>query len=336
MKSVAPVVLACLISTGCFKAPAAPALPARAGTAPRVVRVQVIEEGVPVVREVPLEDYVRATAISEFAPAAGDIAIVERMLEVQAIISRTYAISHLTRHAGEGFDLCATTHCQLYDSRRLQTSRWAQAASDAVDHTAGMVLWFDGQPAQALYHADCGGHTSLPASVWGGINRPYLVALADDDTVAADAHTGWRYRIALGAMTQALNADTRTQIDGRLGSLEIVSRDEAGRAERVAIKAEGSATDRLASVRMVRGEEFRQILARAFGPRAIRSTWFDVQRDDATFTFEGRGFGHGVGLCQAGALARVRAGSTPTEVLAHYYPGATIQRAHSASALSHE
>jgi stage II sporulation protein D len=334
MKPRAAVLLVCLASAGCLAAPASPTLPAPTAASPRAVRVQVIEEGLSVVREVPLEDYVRATAISEFAPAAGDMAIVERMLEVQAIISRTYAVSHLTRHAREGFDLCATTHCQLYEPLRLQTSRWAQAASDAVNHTVGVVLLFDGQPAQALYHADCGGHTSLPASVWGGTNRPYLVSLADDDAVAAGAHASWRYRITLGAMTQALNADPRTQIGGRLAALEIVSRDEAGRAERVAIKVEGAAADRLAAARLVRGEELRQILARAFGPRAVRSTWFDIQRDGAAFTFEGRGYGHGVGLCQAGALARIRAGSTPTQVLAYYYPGAVIQRTHQAS--SHE
>jgi stage II sporulation protein D len=198
-----------------------------------------------------------------------------------------------------------------------------------------MVLWFDGQPAVALYHADCGGHTSLPASVWGGTNRPYLVALADDDSVAAGAHASWQYRVALGPLAQALSADTRTQISGRLSALDIVSRDEAGRAERVAIMSDSS-PDRSGSVRLVRGEELRQILARAFGPRAIRSTWFDVRRDDATFTFEGRGYGHGVGLCQVGALARVRAGSTPAQVLAHYYPGATIQKTQSAYALSHD
>ena len=61
-----------------------------------------------------LEDYVRAAILSEFAPPAGDPGDIERMLEVQAIIARTYAASHLGRHQREGFDLCATTHCQLY------------------------------------------------------------------------------------------------------------------------------------------------------------------------------------------------------------------------------
>ncbi len=84
----------------------------------------------------PLEDYVEATILSEFAPAGGDPAVVERMFEVQAVIGRTYAIGHLGRHAHEGFDLCDRTHCQLYEPARLKTSRWAPQAAEAVRRTA--------------------------------------------------------------------------------------------------------------------------------------------------------------------------------------------------------
>ena len=77
----------------------------------------------------------------------------------------------------------------------------------------------------------------------------------------------------------------------------------------------------------MRGDAFRQALSRAFGPRAIRSTRFDIRRTGATFTFSGRGFGHGVGLCQAGALARLHAGATPADVIRHYYPGTSWLRA---------
>jgi stage II sporulation protein D (peptidoglycan lytic transglycosylase) len=79
---------------------------------------------------------------------------------------------------------------------------------------------------------------------------------------------------------------------------------------------------------VVRGDEFRQVLSRAFGPRAIRSTLFEVRRAGAAFTFSGRGYGHGVGLCQAGALARLRAGATPSDVVRYYYPGTVLEMAH--------
>ena len=144
--------------------------------APASIRVRVLERAKETTRDVPLEDYVEATVLSEFAPAAGDEAVVESMLEVQAVISRTYALAHVGRHAREGFDLCSTTHCQLYEPGRLRTSRWASAAAAAVRQTSGLVLWYDGAPAEALFHADCGGRTSTAFDVWGGPNPPYLRA----------------------------------------------------------------------------------------------------------------------------------------------------------------
>jgi stage II sporulation protein D len=276
-----------------------------------------------VIREVPLEEYVQATAITEVAPAAGDVEAVERMLEVQTIISRTYAVSHLGRHAREGFDLCSTTHCQLFEPRRLSTSRWAGAAATAVTRTAGVVLVFDRQPVQALFHADCGGHTSTSSAVWGGVDRPYLVARPDGGA-AREAHAAWQYDVTAETLTTALAADERTRLMGTVANVEVLSRDGAGRAERVGL--ESRAPSAALESRVVRGDALRQVLTRAFGPRAIRSTRFDVQLTRGTFTFAGRGFGHGVGLCQAGAFARLIAGATPNDVLRFYYPGAVIVR----------
>jgi stage II sporulation protein D len=280
-----------------------------------MVRVGVNESGVTKLRTVPLEEYVEATILSEFAPAGGDPATVERMLEVQAVVGRTYAIGHLGRHARDGYDLCDRTHCQLYQPTRVTTSRWAPQAAEAVRRTASQVLWFDGSPALAVYHADCGGHTSAAAEVWGGTARPYLVSRRDDGA-AAEAHTSWRYEATAGAVRDALNADARTRVGPRLDSIVVVDRDEAGRAERVAIEG--------AEARVVRGETLREVLGASLGARTVKSTWFDVRRDRALFVFEGKGFGHGVGLCQAGALARIRAGAKLSGVLQQYFPGTTL------------
>src|SRR6476620_5998444 len=114
------------------------------------------------------------------------------MFEVQAVIGRTYALAHLGRHAAEGFDVCTTTHCQLFQRSRLQTSRWAPQAAAAARRTSGMALWFGGAPADALFHADCGGRTSRAADVWGGTDRPYLSGITDGGPAEA-AHAAWRY-----------------------------------------------------------------------------------------------------------------------------------------------
>ena len=305
--------------SACLTAPARPGFPTADFTVPRFVRIQLAENSELVVRDVPLEEYVRGTVLSEFAPASGDLASVERMLEVQAIISRSYAAAHLSRHARDGFDLCATTHCQLFDPARLQTSRWAAAAATAVDRTAGVVLEFKGAAAQALFHADCGGRTSTASAVWGGDDRAYLTARADDD-VPAETHARWEYRVERDALAQALDADERATHRRAIDRVDVVRRDESGRAQEVVIGGPSGRTT-------LRGDELRQILARAFGARAIRSTWFDVRREGRAFLFSGRGFGHGVGLCQAGALARIHRGSSVKEILDFYYPGTSLELA---------
>lgn len=283
---------------------------------PSRIRVQLIEHGAPTIKEIALEEYVSAAAVSEFAPPAGEMDLVEKMLEIQTIIGRTYAISHLGRHAREGFDLCPTTHCQLFEPGRLRTSRWAAAAVEAATRTEGQVLRYADQPAEALFHADCGGHTSSASDVWGGPDRAYLVARPDRG-LGEQAHVRWEHRVARAALAKVLQSDPRTRIDGPLTSIAITRRDDAGRAERIEIRARKVR-------REVRGEDFREVLTRAFGARAVRSTWFDVKNVGNDVTFTGRGFGHGVGLCQAGALARLAAGAKPKNVIAFYYPGTIV------------
>jgi stage II sporulation protein D len=313
------------VAAGCFTGPLTPSLPTSTFALPRYVRVRVVERGVPTIKSVRLEEYVQATALSEFAPPAGEMSTVEQMLEVQAIISRTYAVSHMERHGREGFDLCSSTHCQLFEPGRVMTSRWAPAAAEAVDRTAGVVLSFAEQPAEALFHADCGGHTSTPAAIWGGANRPYLLSHVDSGSgFDSETHVAWDYRASIEAIGHALNGDARTEFVGLLTGFTIESRYAAGRAERVAI----TSRDRTSGTRVivVRGEELRQILTREFGARTIRSTLFDVRRDRDTFAFSGRGFGHGVGLCQAGALARLKGGATAAAIFRTYYPGTVLVR----------
>jgi stage II sporulation protein D len=268
----------------------------------------------PVVR-VALEDYVRGAMLSEFAPAAGDPAQVTRMLEVQAVIARTYAIAHRTRHATEGFDLCSTTHCQLYHPEHLEASMWKSQVEDAARRTEGMILLYDGAAARALFHADCGGHTSAASEVWAGPARPYLSARKDDGPAEA-AHAGWRFEPATAALLDALNASATTRVGKTLRTIRVSGRDSGGRATQVRI--EGTRTT------IVRGEELRTVLTRRFGPKSIRSTRFDVVQERDRIVFIGRGYGHGVGLCQAGAYARVKAGARPEQVLARYYPGTRL------------
>lgn len=309
------VLLLVAVCAGCSAPPVKAAFASDRVAVPTRLKVHVAQEKA--IRTVALEDYVRAAVISEYAPPDEDPRLVQQMLEVQAVIARTYAVANRGRHARQGYDLCSTTHCQLYEPSRLKTSRWASYAAIAVRHTAGQLLWHRGLPVNALFHADCGGHTSTSVEAWGGAGFPYLVATADDGP-AKSAHAEWAYRIPLAALSKALNRDTRTAV-GTLRTITIRTRDRSGRAQTLALQGTRE--------RIVRGEDFRSVLTRHFGARAVKSTLFTVRRDGDALTFEGRGFGHGVGLCQTGALARLRSGSSVAAVLKRYYPGTAVATA---------
>jgi stage II sporulation protein D len=280
----------------------------------RDLRVRTTDKGWTVIRMVPVEDYVQATTLSEFAPAAAETSLVERMLEVQSIISRTFALTNRGRHGADGFDLCSSTHCQIYEPGRLKTSRWRGAAETALSKTRGAVLFYESQPAEVVFHSDCGGHTAAAEDVWGGSGRRYLLARPDGEA----GHLKWDYSTSIAQARAALNKDARTSVGQRLDAIEIEKRDKSGRALTVRIRGTRDVS--------VSGEDLRRVLTQAFGERTVRSTLFDVRRSGDKLLFTGRGFGHGVGLCQAGALARLRKGESPEAVLKYYFPGSRLSR----------
>jgi stage II sporulation protein D len=315
---MALAVLAALGLASCTPGPVRvglPGSPTRSRAMP--IRVQVLEGGALAIREVAIEEYVAGTVLAEVHPAPADGPSADRMFEVQAVLARSYAIANRGRHSADGFDLCSTTHCQLYDPARLRTSRWSAAASAAVRRTAGAALWFDGAPARPVFHADCGGHTSSAAAVWGGAAPAYLTAEPDGGP-ARGAHAAWTFETTVSALRAALNADARTAIGARLDRVEIGGRDAAGRAEQIVLRGSRAF--------VVRGEVFRDAVTRALGGKSLRSTLFSVKRTGDRFVFSGKGFGHGVGLCQAGAMARLRAGASPQEVLRFYFPGTSLRK----------
>jgi stage II sporulation protein D len=264
----------------------------------------------------PIEDYVLASVLSEVAPADGNVDVMKRVYEIQAIVARTYASAHLGRHAAEGFDLCDTSHCQLVDLDRPRRSRWVNIAREAVSRTAGRVLYYQNAPASALYHADCGGYLAAAADVWGGPALPYLTA-RPDPLPDGRAHMTWTFTVDGEKLRTALNANPRTAVGTRLDTVDVQSRDESGRAKLVLLNG--------ARAPVVRGEDLRAAVAAALGAGSVRSSRFQVRREGRRFIFTGQGFGHGVGLCQAGAAARAAAGQSVQAILSFYYPGTRLR-----------
>jgi stage II sporulation protein D len=226
-------------------------------------------------------------------------------------------VANRGRHAKEGFDLCDTTHCQLVDLERPRHSRWANIARAAVEATRGTAIFDGDRPASALFHADCGGHRAAASDVWGGSAGAYLSG-GPDPLPSGERHLTWHFAIDREKLRAALNANPRTAVGSRLDTIDVQSRDRSGRARLVVLNGERAP--------LVRGEDFRASMSVALGPRAIRSSRFEVRRAGTTFIFDGEGFGHGVGLCQRGAVVRSVAGQSVKSILQFYFPGTTLKR----------
>ena len=282
------------------------------------VRIRVTDDRGTRVVTMPLDDYVVGAVRAELPPRALQNDVLYRLLQVQAVVSRTYALANIRRHNAEGFDLCDSTHCQLYRSKRA-TETDTDPAARAVATTRGEVITFDGRVIQALFHSSCGGHTTSAGAVWGGTEMPYLRPVPDWFCARPASATNWEFSIDEASLRQALNSDTRTTVGSRLGRIEVIQRDLSGRAELVTIGGTRAP--------VVRADELRAVMRRVFGQRSIRSTWFTVARRGDQFVFTGVGYGHGVGLCQTGASQRAEAGQSPIDIIAHYFPGTRLQAA---------
>ena len=266
-------------------------------------------------RRMALDDYVRGAILPEAALGNLAAGVALRVAQVQAILARTYALSNLDRHADEGFDLCASTHCQVYRDLEDWPAHRVRLAEEAVSSTRNIVVTHAGHPINAVFHADCGGHTSAADVVWSGAAPAYLRGMPDEFCLR-DGSVPWRFETTVSALRRQLNRSVRTRVGRRLDGLVVTGRDAAGRVARVMLRGEHTVE--------VRGEHLRAALVPGFGARSIRSTRFTVRRAGDTVVFEGQGFGHGVGLCQIGARARARAGHSPRAILAHYYPGTSV------------
>lgn len=291
--------------------------PAIAPTSRRPLRVQVREGGRVRTISLQVEEYVRGAILGEAAVTRDDAALAISVFSLQAILARTYAVRNRGRHAAEGFDLCDQTHCQVFRRDDRSHPEWRrQAATDAVTRTAEQVIVHQGRPIQAVFHALCGGHTRDADAVWGGDSVPYLRGVPDPFCLNASG-AAWSFRVTTSALADALNRQDATRV-GRLSRLVQASADTASAPAMVRI--EGGST------KTVRSEVLRAAVNASHGPNALRSPSFSFRREAEVWLFQGRGNGHGVGVCQIGAVARLRTGARVSDVLSAYYPGTTLGR----------
>lgn len=292
--------------------------------------------GLSVVNIVALEDYVAGVVPYEIGASSPYEA-----LRAQAVVARTEALGGLGRHSSQGFDLCATTHCQVYKGAGAELAN--PMVRQAVDSTSGEVIFYGDVPAKAAnYHACCGGFTESPGDLWG-TDVPYMHtvrcngeidACGDGVYMSEEDVRNWietpdpkdycygsnGYRWSVVYSQEAL-AEILQPVIGRgvcVESLEVAARTPRGAAVRLVIHTSSGDFE-------VAGEyAIRLALG---GTQSVKSGVFVVNAyGDAPAKFElvGAGYGHGVGMCQYGARAMAKQGYDYKAILEKYYPGATV------------
>jgi stage II sporulation protein D len=257
--------------------------------------------GLAVVNELPLEEYVVGVLRAE----ASDKWPLEA-LRAQAIVARTYAAYHRVIGAARPYHVVASTANQQYFGRVPATS----PAWGAVRETAGQVLLWEGELFPAFYHTESGGYTEDPRTVFATRNMPALKPVRCEFSAGPPTITG-RSIMKLSELTDILKRNDVSV--GTVTGVEVVERTPSLRAAAVTVHGtRGSAR--------LRGNDFRRML----GYDTFKSTLFAVAVDGQAARFSGRGYGHGVGMCQWGAKGMAEQGYTAKQILEFFYPGTVL------------
>lgn len=286
--------------------------------------LRVTSGGIMVVNRLPMDDYLRGVVPREIGTdEPGDLAAVE----AQAVAARSYAY---TRLAGPSrpYDLVATVQDQVYGGATAES----RTGNQAVEATAGLVLLYDGRVVNAPYHAVCGGFTAAAEDSWNVESEPFLRRVSDripgTDRYYCDwapkfrwtrQYTGEQLRMSVARYVRTLPGGAGGIT--RVRDIRVTDVTPAGRVATLTVE-----TDRGSWA--LRGNQIRSALRLPSG-EMLYSTYFSVDADIRggevqSLVLDGGGNGHGIGMCQTGAIGRARAGQDFRTILTTYYPGATV------------
>ena len=321
------------------------------------LRLVVDEDNIVCINDIDIELYLQSVISSEMSAACS-----MEFLKASAVISRSWLYAQIEKHrqlsqSGHGFftftktdtellrwhdredhtifDVCADDHCQRYQGITRATRPEVQAA---VEATRGLVLVSDGHVCDTRFSKCCGGRTETFETCWENEHRPYLESVEDpfcNTTDAAvirqvlndyDIETTDFYRWTVTLTQEELQQYLQQHLKMNLGRIIDLVPVERGPGYRI-IRLRIVGSERTFTI----GKELE--IRRALSSTHLKSAAFDVERLDigldgvpARFVLHGRGWGHGVGLCQIGAAVMGEQGYSYEQILHHYYHNAELER----------
>ena len=276
------------------------------------VSVYLVQEGR--LAQMTLEGYICGVVAAEM-PAQYHM----EALKAQAVAARTRVLKQMENGGCSRFpgaDVCTdSAHCQGYASLAECRERWQDSFDSyrerihqAQSATKGEVLTYEGEMITVLYHAISGGRTEDAATVFSQ-SLPYLVSVesqGEEQTKGYWQETQMSYEQIAETLSPAC-ARRLTAQEVRQ-TLTVGGYTESGRVESMLVAGE-----------RIKASDFRRLLQ-------LRSTWFSLSMDETGVTFQQRGYGHGVGMSQAGANSMAASGRTHAQILGHYYTGTVLEK----------
>lgn len=283
--------------------------------------------GISVINAVQLDEYLIGTVPAEMSPTWPAAA-----LQAQAVAARTYALNSKNRHNDEGYDICNTSHCQVYDGTASETN----TTTEAVNSTRGYAMIYNSEPIFAAFHSSSGGMTENIEDVWGTY-LPYLRSVQDDDSQSP--YHNWSVTYTPAQVERMLAS--RGHNIGKLQSIQLMPnantkavKSASGRSNTVKLTgSEGSATLSGVELRSAMGlkstmfsisvkHNYSNTKAGSasdensnLSPNALKITGVEGEQ----ILIDGHGFGHGLGMSQWGAKTMAERGKTWQNILNHYY-----------------
>jgi len=265
------------------------------------------DTGMVVVNRLTLEQYLYGVVPAEIGPIKPE---TFEAVKAQAVAARSFTLTRLTRRRGLGYELYDS---YLRDQEYQGADREVVLGNKAVDETKGEALIYNDEVAMALYHGNCGGVTADGS-------EPYLKSVFDtpgnrpgaEPFCALSSNFSWRCTVSQDSIERLLMKLKGGKIKPRVRGFSLEKDRGAKRVKKIRFQTDQGEI-------VVDGSEFRFALG-------LKSTFFQMKLHARRFNFEGRGWGHGVGLCQDGAIEMARKGYHYRQILNHYYPALRIKK----------
>ncbi|MCX7994498.1 MAG: SpoIID/LytB domain-containing protein [candidate division WOR-3 bacterium] len=281
------------------------------------IEVKKINDKIWLINVLNIEDYLKGVVPCEIGKI--DKKIMEAA-KAQAVAARTYAHAHLGQYAEMGFDLYATVKDQVYEGMRVEDS----VINQAIKMTCGIVLTYKGNPIDAKYHSTCGGYTADYCETWGGSPISYLKS-KKCEFCKESPHAFWQREMTKQEFFSNLRANLR-KLGNPIPDTEFIKSLKFKRSQK---------SKRILEVKIVTSQREYKIIGynirKLFGSvkdpdGVLKSSYINIYVKNDRIVIEGRGYGHGVGMCQYGAIGMAKKGKKFKEILNYYYQGTKLVR----------